>query len=152
MEFIESVKLFNEIAGTKEEFNKRKAALYVGLILEEVAEMLESIKSENVVYIQEMEGKISSLANSFKDGSYDYAMKTIDRTEFLDAAVDIMVVAAGAGISIGGDIQGAANEVCESNLSKFKTESGTLEVIKDENGKIKKGPLYFSPSLEKFVK
>jgi hypothetical protein len=40
--FVEKVKEFNELAGTKEELDVRKAAMYTGLILEEVAELIES--------------------------------------------------------------------------------------------------------------
>ena len=42
MSFVEGVKEFNNIAGTPEEFDPRKVALYTGLILEEVRELLET--------------------------------------------------------------------------------------------------------------
>ena len=64
-----------------------------------------------------------------------------------------MVVACGAGMSIGADIGGAADEVCRSNLSKYETDNpGEYKVIKDGNGKIKKGLKYFKPNLEEYLK
>ena len=43
MTFVESVCKFNEIAGTPNEFNERKAALYIGLIMEELAETVDAL-------------------------------------------------------------------------------------------------------------
>lgn len=148
MEFIKSVKLFNEIAGTKEEFNVRKAALYTGLVLEEVAELLHSVGD----YVES--SILDELATAYKTGEKDDIMyTTTDRIEFLDAAVDIMVVAAGAGIAIGADVEGAADEVCRSNLSKYETDvPGEFKVLRDSNGKIQKGAKYFKPSLAKYLK
>lgn len=40
--FVEKVKTFNTVAGTQEVFDVRKTAMYTGLILEEVAELIES--------------------------------------------------------------------------------------------------------------
>lgn len=147
MEFVSAVKKFNEIAGTKEEFNPRKATLYTGLVLEEVAEMLASYGGafNELVYI------LDNTANDLKAGEYDDETDNIDRVEFLDAAVDIAVVALGAGISIGADVEGACNEVMDSNLSKFPIVNGEYTVLKDENGKVKKPESFRKPELAKFL-
>jgi hypothetical protein len=145
MDFVRKVQLFNAIAGTKEEFNQRKAAMYVGLILEEVAEMIESFKNESC------EGRVkefNEIAMKFKSGELDYLLDNVDRVEFLDAAVDIAVVALGAGISIGGDIDKACNKVADNNLEKFPLVNGVHTVLKDENGKVRKPEGYKSVNLE----
>ena len=157
MNFVQSVKKFNEIAGTLEEFDKRKASLYLGLILEEVAEMIDSLGSadedpESDEKFQGVSEYLDVLGNNFKSGEYDYMMNAVNRKEFLDAAVDIAVVSLGAGISIGADIEGATMEVADSNLSKFPLVEGVYTVLKDGNGKIMKPPSFRKPELSQFLK
>jgi predicted HAD superfamily Cof-like phosphohydrolase len=149
MSFVYKVKLFNEIAGNKNEFNPRKVALYTGLILEEVCELLKSYNSD---MLDADTSEIEILANEFKSGIYDQSTYNIDRVEFLDAVSDIAVVSIGGGIVIGADIDGAVNEVMDSNLSKFPIDPITNEyvVLKDANGKVKKPDTFWKPSLSKF--
>jgi hypothetical protein len=151
LDFLEKVKLFNDIGGTREEFNPRKVGLYIGLIAEEFAEMFESF---NDASWGEWIEKINGLSEGFKSGKFDgyIASDTFDREEFLDAAVDISVVSVGAGIAVGSDIIGACNEVADNNLSKFPIIDGEYTVIKDENGKIRKPDSYQPVSLTKFLK
>ena len=101
--FVEKVKEFNEISGTKEEFNPRKTTLYTGLILEEVAELIASYRDDGLTHFMQT---IEAYATKFKAGDFDKSTETMDRVEALDAAVDIAVVALGQGISVGGDIVG----------------------------------------------
>ena len=154
MDFVEKVKLFNDIAGTKEVFEKRKALLYVGLVLEEVAELLTSIKftPETSPAFEERTNQIEALGNMFKSSVYDMSVADFDKVEFLDACVDISVVALGGGISIGANIMGACHNVANSNLSKFPFEGGQYVVYKDENGKVKKPPSFVKPDLAQFLK
>jgi predicted HAD superfamily Cof-like phosphohydrolase len=149
MGFVEKVKLFNEIAGTKEQFDKRKAAMYVGLIYEELAEMLDSFGHDD--WLVEA-NHLHDVGMNFKKGDYDYVMDTVDRVEFLDAAVDIAVVALGAGIAIGADVAGACDAVADNNLEKFPLIDGVHTVLKDDNGKVKKPEGYKSVELNSFVK
>lgn len=155
LDFIEKVKLFNEIGGTKNEFNARKAGLYVGLILEEVSELIQSLGysgdrtdpnfSEAIEFLE-----VGSL--NFKRGDYDNAVSECNRVEFLDAIVDISVVALGAGIAIGADVNSACHAVANNNLEKFEIVDGKHTVLVDENGKIRK-PNNFKPVvLKEFVK
>jgi hypothetical protein len=149
MSFAEKVKEFNAIAGTPEEFNPRKCALYTGLILEEVAELIESYDSPE---LNEFWSLLVQHANAFKSGEYDHLTVSMDRESALDASVDIAVVAIGQGISVGADIVGACDEVVENNLSKFPLVDGARTVLKDENGKVRKPPGYKPPELAKFLK
>jgi predicted HAD superfamily Cof-like phosphohydrolase len=152
MDFLQKVKLFNDIGGTAEEFNPRKAGLYTGLIFEELAEMVDSF---NDVGWGAVSHYLNTIAERFKSGDYDgqFTLDSFDREEYLDAAVDIAVVSVGAGIAIGSDIIGAANEVADNNLSKFPIIDGEYTVLKNpETGKIMKPDTYQPVSLAKFLK
>lgn len=151
LSFIEKVVLFNDIGGTKAEFDKRKASLYVGLCIEELGEMIESLNQTDESWVAWVD-VLDELATSFKSGEFDYAMDNVDREEFLDAATDIAVVAIGAGIAIGSDIIGAMNETADNNLTKYNLVDGKYEVLLDESGKIKKPLNYQKVSLELFLK
>lgn len=157
MDFVEKVKVFNQISGTDEKFNARKSALYVGLILEEVAELLESLGSpyDYDTIRNDFQSAISFLelgSNKFKSGEWDNALKNANREKFLDACVDIAVVALGGGIAIGSDIVGATHAVADNNLTKFPIVDGEYTVLRDENGKVKKPDGYKSVNLLPYLK
>lgn len=149
MEFVQKVKVFNEIAGQYEEFTPRKVALYTGLIAEEFAEMIASYNDPNLQAFHDM---VVAYGNAFKSGLFDDVAETVDRVEFLDGAVDVAVVAVGAGISIGADIVGACHHIADNNLSKYEIVDGEYVVLRDANGKIMKPETYVRPNLEPFVK
>lgn len=151
LSFLEKVVLFNDIGGTKAEFDKRKASLYVGLCIEELGEMIESLNQTDEAWVSWVDG-LDNLATLFKSGKFDYVMDNVNRIEFLDAAVDIAVVATGAGIAIGSDIIGAMGEVATNNLTKYNLVDGKYEVLLDENGKIRKPLNYLPVNLEQFLK
>lgn len=149
--FVQDVKEFNRIAGTEEVFDKRKSALYVGLIFEEMAEMIESLTNSSAEWL-DVATWLDQIGNNFKRGDYDAEFDNVDRVAFLDATVDIAVVSLGAGIAIGADIEGACNAVSENNLSKFPIVDGVRTVLRDENGKIKKPEGFKSVELTSYVK
>lgn len=152
MDFVEKVKLFNQIAGIKEEFNVKNVSLYMGLVLEEVGEMLDSlgiIDSDMICLLHQME----EVSQSFKKNEFEEDIGSfIDRKEFLDGAVDVAVVALGAGISVGADTIGACHEVADSNLSKFEIINDEYVVLKDQNGKIQKPATFKRPELGQYLK
>lgn len=148
-DFVEKVKLFNRIAGTQEEFNSHKCALYTGLILEETAELIHAYGSAD---LNELWSMLVQESNAFKNGTYDHLTENMDRQEALDAAVDIAVVSIGQGISVGADISGACHEVADNNLQKYEFRDGQHIVIKDEHGKVRKPPGYKPPELAQFLK
>ena len=154
-DFINKVVLFNEIAGTTAEFNTRKLALYMGLILEETQEMIREVA--NISGDEELvrfSTTLEKFATEFKRGDYDLAVANVNRKEVLDAAVDIAVVSVGAGISVGADIAGACMHIANNNLSKYNYNALTGEyiVLKDINGKIMKPANYQKPELGQFLK
>ena len=72
-----------------------------------------------------------------------------DLKEVIDALTDILYVTYGAGHVFGVNLDKCFDEVQNSNMSKLG-ENG--EPIYNKEGKVMKGPNYFKPNLEKFVK
>jgi hypothetical protein len=165
------VKEFMQIAGqlpNRGEFNVRQTALQIGLVLEEMYELLDALKT-------------GSSPENYKSGKYDIAVINCDRTEVLDAFLDIAWVAIGGAYAMGADVEGAMNALNENNLSKFpecltcegtgtvfsREGSGVLGerwhspcptcsgnkrvVIRDENGKVVKPNGYKKLDLEEFL-
>jgi predicted HAD superfamily Cof-like phosphohydrolase len=77
------------------------------------------------------------------------AIKDKNMLEIADALTDILYVTYGAGHAFGIDLDKCFNEVQESNMSKLG-ENNTP--IYNENGKVMKGPNYFKPNLNQFLK
>ena len=77
------------------------------------------------------------------------ALENKDLLEVADALTDILYVTYGAGHAFGIDLDKCFNEVQRSNMSKLD-ENG--KPIFNEHGKVLKGPNYFKPNLEKFIK
>ena len=77
------------------------------------------------------------------------AIKDKDIKEVADALTDILYVTYGAGHAFGIDLDKCFNEVQNSNMSKLGIDG---KPIYNESGKVMKGPNYFKPDLNKFVK
>ncbi len=82
-------------------------------------------------------------------GELKLAMKNNDLLEVADALTDILYVTYGAGHAFGINLDECFNEVQNSNMSKLD-DSG--KPIYNESGKVMKGPNYFKPNLNKFIK
>ena len=77
------------------------------------------------------------------------AMKEKDLIEVADALTDILYVTYGAGHAFGIDLDKCFEEVQNSNMSKLGEDG---KPIYNENGKVMKGPNYFKPNLNQFLK
>ena len=77
------------------------------------------------------------------------AIKSNDLKEVADALTDILYVTYGAGHAFGINLDKCFEEVQQSNMSKL-SEDG--KPIYNESGKVMKGPKYFKPDLNKFLK
>lgn len=77
------------------------------------------------------------------------AIKDRNIVEVADALTDILYVTYGAGHAFGIDLDKCFNEVQESNMSKLGEDN---KPIYNENGKVMKGPHYFKPNLDQFLK
>jgi hypothetical protein len=115
----------------------------LGCHFEEILEMLHTFR------LDRFDGErhravevIATLSNMLK--SNRVSADIVDRKEFLDSVADQIVTAAGAAYCAGMSASLALREVDKSNWSKFD-ESG--EPIRDNYGKIIKGPNYVKPNL-----
>ena len=80
---------------------------------------------------------------------FDQALKNRDLKEVADALTDILYVTYGAGHAFGIDLDKCFEEVQKSNMSKLGEDG---KPIYNEKGKVMKGPKYFQPDLNKFIK
>ena len=77
------------------------------------------------------------------------ALKNKDLKEVADSLTDILYVTYGAGHAFGVDLDKCFEEVQRSNMSKLGEDG---KPIYNEKGKVMKGPKYFQPDLNKFIK
>ena len=77
------------------------------------------------------------------------AIKDKDIKEVADALTDILYVTYGAGHAFGINLDKCFYEVQQSNMSKLGPNG---KPIYNESGKVMKGPNYFKPDLNKFIK
>jgi|TARA_B100001094_G_C17953199_1_gene681665 predicted HAD superfamily Cof-like phosphohydrolase len=77
------------------------------------------------------------------------AIKDKDLKEVADALTDILYVTYGAGHAFGINLDKCFDEVQKSNMSKLDSNGKPLY---HESGKVMKGPNYFKPNLNKFLK
>ena len=77
------------------------------------------------------------------------AINKKDLLEVADALTDILYVTYGAGHAFGINLDKCFEEVQNSNMSKLDKDG---KPIYNESGKVMKGPNYFRPDLNKFVK
>ena len=89
-------------------------------------------------------GLINEELEEFKE-----AIKNNDLREVADALTDILYVTYGAGHAFGINLDKCFDEVQQSNMSKLSEDD---KPIYNESGKVMKGPKYFKPDLNKFLK
>ena len=77
------------------------------------------------------------------------AISKRDLRETIDALTDILYVTYGAGHAFGVNLDKCFDEVQNSNMSKLGEDG---KPIYNENGKVMKGPNYFKPNLNQFLK
>ena len=77
------------------------------------------------------------------------AINDKDIKEVADALTDILYVTYGAGTAFGINLDKCFDEVHQSNMSKLGSDG---KPIYNEIGKVMKGPNYFKPDLNKFLK
>ena len=77
------------------------------------------------------------------------AIEQKDIKEVADALTDILYVTYGAGHAFGINLDKCFEEVQNSNMSKLGDDG---KPIFNDQGKVMKGPKYFKPDLNKFLK
>ncbi len=96
--------------------------------------------------------KINALRLSLIKEELDELIEAInkkDLVEVADALTDILYVTYGAGHAFGINLDKCFEEVQNSNMSKLDDNG---KPIYNDNGKVMKGPNYFKPDLNKFIK
>lgn len=154
----EKVKQFMTIAGqtVNEKATIPSSAdslLRAQLTLEETIEMAEAILSDeakNNNNVKEVLDTLNVGLKKLKDLSFELKDKdlNIDLVGVYDAIVDIDYVNTGAAITFGLDLESGFNEVHASNMSKFVDG----KAVKNELGKVIKGPNYWKPDLTQYIK
>ena len=124
----------------------KDACVQIGCHYEEVAEMADALRDEEVLESAE------NAADNYKDtqGCFIYFLEDLSerqRIQLLDALCDQVVTAVGVAYMMGMDIEGALAEVNRSNWSKFE---GGVPVF-NEQGKIAKGAEYTPPELSDYI-
>tara|TARA_B100001057_G_scaffold57313_1_gene50828 strand:+ start:12196 stop:12567 length:372 start_codon:yes stop_codon:yes gene_type:complete len=94
----------------------------------------------NLLRINLIEEELNELKTSIKNN---------DLKETADALTDILYVTYGAGHAFGINLDDCFDEVQKSNMSKLGSDG---KPIYNEKGKVMKGPNYFKPNLEKFLR
>ena len=96
--------------------------------------------------------KINNLRTNLIEEELDEFKEAIskkDLKEVADALTDILYVTYGAGHAFGVNLDKCFEEVQNSNMSKLGEDG---KPIFNENGKVMKGPNYFKPNLNQFLK
>ena len=124
----------------RNKFDRELVSLYIGLILEEVAEMLES---QGLIEHEE----ISSLADKWKRQQF----AALCSADLLDSFMDIAWVSFGGAWAMGVDVDAAVDELVDSNMSKFEIKHGFRHCVKDANGKVVKPASYRPANFRQFI-
>jgi len=119
----------------------------------------KKVKTFMETFGQEVKNKPSFSSEKINNLRYDLIKEELDEfkealdnkdlLEVADALTDILYVTYGAGHAFGADLDKCFEEVQQSNMSKLD-EKG--KPIYNEVGKVMKGPKYFKPDLNKFIK
>lgn len=142
-------RILNWFRTAKPQPSLHDAAVQIGCHYEEVAEMVEAVDEGGI----DAEA-IADLAEHYKRLHTDiYAQELAELTprnheDLLDALCDQVFTAVGVAHMMGYDIEGALEEVCRSNESKFEN----ARPVFDADGKIAKGRNYVAPDLKRFTR
>ena len=117
----------------------------VGLFMKTFGQEIKIKASLSTDKINEL--RISLINEELEE--FKEAIKNNDLKEVADALTDILYVTYGAGHAFGINLDKCFEEVQQSNMSKL-SEDG--RPIYNEAGKVMKGPKYFKPDLNKFLK
>jgi len=128
--------------------SEKDASLALGLLLEEVYELLAEFKQttkdndDYLVNLSETRHAVNRLAFQLKRG---LTVVEVDgsRENLTKELADVVVVAVGLGHVLGADVPLACERVNQSNYSKFVDGAPAY----DSNGKVIKGPGYVAADM-----
>ena len=117
----------------------------VGLFMKTFGQEIKIKASLSTEKINEL--RISLINEELEE--FKEAIKNNNLKEVADALTDILYVTYGAGHAFGINLDNCFDEVQQSNMSKLGNDG---KPIYNEEGKVMKGPKYFKPDLNKFLK
>lgn len=141
---IETTELWHQRARpfpTDQDFN-----VQLGCHLEEIVEMFQTLDFEcdgATFEATALETALHDLGMALKLG--EVKARIVNRKEFLDSIGDQVVTAVGCGHNANMKTGEAIRRINASNWSKFDVNG---QPIRNEHGKIAKGPSYMPPDLE----
>jgi len=119
----------------------------------------QKVKTFMEMFGQEVKNKASFGSNKINQLRYSLIKEELDELkqaiddkdllEVADALTDILYVTYGAGHAFGINLDKCFEEVQNSNMSKLDDNG---KPIYNDAGKVMKGPKYFKPNLNKFLK
>jgi len=121
--------------------NFEKVGLFMRTFGQEV-KITSSLSSEKINNL-----RISLINEELEE--FKEAIRNNDLKEAADALTDILYVTYGAGHAFGINLDKCFDEVQRSNMSKLGEDG---KPIYNDVGKVMKGPNYFKPNLNKFLK
>lgn len=135
-------------AKARPEVSDQDRASQLGVHLEEVVEMLDALGGDGKALpaLLNVRRVLNDFAEKVKKG--EYVLRVVNHELFLDSLCDQNVTGAGVAYTYGYDFHGAMEEVNRSNFSKFG-EGGNP--IRNEHGKIMKGPNYSKAELGPYL-
>lgn len=130
------------------EVSDQDRASQLGVHLEEVVEMLDALggRGKALPALLATRRALHDLAEKVKSG--EYVLDVLDKELFLDSLCDQIVTATGVGYTQRFDMIGAMTEVNRANFSKFDVDGYP---IRNEHGKIMKGPAYSKAVLSPYL-
>ena len=117
----------------------------VGLFMKTFAQEVKTTPSLSSEKINNL--RISLINEELEE--FNEAIRNNDLKEAADALTDILYVTYGAGHAFGINLDKCFDEVQRSNMSKLGDDG---KPIYNDAGKVMKGPKYFKPDLNKFLK
>lgn len=120
----------------------------LGVHFEEVVELLDClvVNSKTMPFLMEARRALNKLAEEVKAGRADVVIN--NKEDFLDSICDQIVTGTGVAHTHSFDIVGAMTAVNVSNFSKFDEDG---QPIRNEHGKIMKGPNYHKVDLAPYL-
>lgn len=130
------IRQFYEKTGADKRPRKTRVNTQIKLVKEEYKELLEEFQKGNIGYEENINGELVPVYDPLK----------FDRVALCKEIEDCIYVLIGLSIDLGFKSDEAFNAIHESNLSKVK-----YGIVKDETGKVLKGPHYQPANIEEFV-
>lgn len=120
-----------------------QVSLYIGLMAEELAEVLECLP-ESMKFYEYIIWSLGNLSELGKQGKLAEGVRAANQEQLLDGFIDSAIVSLGAAISASPQAYLATRKVLNANDAK--TTGG-----RDENGKIQKPEGWQPPDLNDFI-